>query len=145
MTIWSQYMHQVRRESACTPPCRKKFIRSLEPLVDDFAGENPEASLAEYEEAFGAPESLAQQYMSTLDQEEVRRYREQKKHLRWAAWAVIALIFVGMAIGLVAKYTRVFEPPVTAETTLIVIPGVSSIDEGDAVLNSILKERGYLD
>ena len=108
--------------------------------MDDFAGENPEASLSEYEEAFGAPESLAQQYMSTLDQEEVRRYREQKKHLRWAAWAVVALIFVGMAIGLVAKYTRVFEPPVTAETTLIVTEDVS-IEE----MKEILREMGLAD
>ena len=45
-----------------------------------------------------------------------------------------------MAIGLVAKYTRVFEPPVTAETTLIVTEDVS-IEE----MKEILREMGLAD
>ena len=137
MTISSQYMHQVRRELACTPPCRKKFIRALEPLVDDFAGENPEASLSEYEEAFGAPEALAQQYMSTLDQEELSKYKRRRKLRRWVSWTIVAVIIVTMAVALLDKYTMVFEPPVTAEITTVIMPGMT-IEE----MKEILKEAG---
>ncbi len=137
MTISSQYMHQVRRELACTPPCRKKFVRALEPLVDDFAGENPEASLAEYEEAFGAPEALAQQYMNTLDQDEVRTYKRRRKLRRWVSWTIVAVIIVTMAVALLDKYTMVFEPPVTAEITTVIMPGMT-IEE----MKEILKEAG---
>ena len=140
MTISSQYMHQVRRELACTPPCRKKFIRALEPLVDDFAGENPEASLSEYEEAFGVPESLAQQYMNTLDQDEVRTYKRRRKLRRWVSWTIVAVIIVTMAVALLDKYTMVFEPPVTAEITTVIMPGMT-IEE----MKEILREMGLAD
>ena len=47
---------------------------------------------------------------------------------------------IAMAIGLVAKYTRVFEPPVTLETILVVTEDMS-IEE----MKELLKEMGYAD
>ena len=121
MTVTERYVGQVQRALFCTPLHRKKFIRDLEPLAEDFASENPKAALADFRREFGTPEALAQQYMNTLDDE-------------------VAVIIIAMAIGLVAKYTRVFEPPVTLETTLVVAPG-TSIEE----LKELLKEMGYAD
>ena len=100
--------------------------------------------MADFRREFGTPEALAQQYMDTLDDEEVQKYRRRRKWFHRACLAAVAIIVIAMAIGLVAKYTRVFEPPVTSETTLLVIPGASTTEEGDAILDSILKERGYI-
>ncbi len=144
MTVTERYVGQVQRALFCTPLHRKKFIRDLEPLAEDFASENPKAALADFRREFGTPEALAQQYMNTLDDEEVQKYRRRRKWFHRACLAAVAIIVIAMAIGLVAKYTRVFEPPVTSETTLLVIPGASTTEEGDAILDSILKERGYI-
>lgn len=144
MTVTERYVGQVQRALFCTPLHRKKFIRDLEPLAEDFASGNPKAALADFRREFGTPEALAQQYMDTLDDEEVRKYRRRRKWFHRACLAAVAIIVIAMAIGLVAKYTRVFEPPVTSETTLLVIPGASTTEEGDAILDSILKERGYI-
>lgn len=144
MTLTERYVGQVQRALFCTPLHRKKFIRDLEPLAEDFASGNPKAALADFRREFGTPEALAQQYMDTLDDEEVQKYRRRRKWFHRACLAAVAIIVIAMAIGLVAKYTRVFEPPVTSETTLLVIPGASTTEEGDAILDSILKERGYI-
>lgn len=144
MTVTERYVGQVQRALFCTPLHRKKFIRDLEPLAEDFASGNPKAALADFRREFGTPEALAQQYMDTLDDEEVQKYRRRRKWFHRACLAAVAIIVIAMAIGLVAKYTRVFEPPVTSETTLLVIPGASTAEEGDAILDSILKERGYI-
>ncbi|MCI9187443.1 MAG: hypothetical protein HFF34_09020 [Oscillospiraceae bacterium] len=144
MTVTERYVGQVQRALFCTPLHRKKFIRDLEPLAEDFASGNPKAALADFRREFGTPEALAQQYMDTLDDEEVQKYRRRRKWFHRACLAAVAIIVIAMAIGLVAKYTRVFEPPVTSETTLLVIPGASTTEEGDAILDSILKERGYI-
>lgn len=144
MTVTERYVGQVQRALFCTPLHRKKFIRDLEPLAEDFASGNPKAALADFRREFGTPEALAQQYMNTLDDEEVQKYRRRRKWFHRACLAAVAIIVIAMAIGLVAKYTRVFEPPVTSETTLLVIPGASTTEEGDAILDSILKERGYI-
>ena len=144
MTVTERYVGQVQRALFCTPLHRKKFIRDLEPLAEDFASGNPKAALADFRREFGTPEALAQQYMDTLDDEEVQKYRRRRKWFHRACLAAVAIIVIAMAIGPVAKYTRVFEPPVTSETTLLVIPGASTTEEGDAILDSILKERGYI-
>ena len=41
MTVTERYVGQVQRALFCTPLHRKKFIRDLEPLAEDFASENP--------------------------------------------------------------------------------------------------------
>lgn len=141
MTVTERYVGQVQRALFCTPLHRKKFIRDLEPLAEDFASGNPKAALADFRREFGTPEALAQQYMDTLDDEEVQKYRRRRKWFHRACLAAVAIIVIAMAIGLVAKYTRVFEPPVTSETTLLVIPGASTTEEGDAILDSIFERK----
>ena len=135
MTVTERYVGQVQRALFCTPLHRKKFIRDPEPLAEDFASENPKAALADFRREFGTPEALAQQYMNTLDDEEVQKYRRRRKRLHIISWVTVAVIMIAMAIGLVAKYTRVFEPPITAETTLVVTEG-TSIEE----LKELLEE-----
>lgn len=135
MTVTERYVGQVQRALFCTPLHRKKFIRDLEPLAEDFASGNPKAALADFRREFGTPEALAQQYMDTLDDEEVQKYRRRRKWFHRACLAAVAIIVIAMAIGLVAKYTRVFEPPITAETTLVVTEG-TSIEE----LKELLEE-----
>lgn len=73
MTVTERYVGQVQRALFCTPLHRKKFIRDLEPLAEDFASGNPKAALADFRREFGTPEALAQQYMDTLDDEEVQK------------------------------------------------------------------------
>ena len=140
MTVTERYVGQVQRALFCTPLHRKKFIRDLEPLAEDFASGNPKAALADFRREFGTPEALAQQYMNTLDDEEVQKYRRRRKLLHIIAWVAVAVIMIAMAIGLVAKYTRVFEPPVTLETILVVTEDMS-IEE----MKELLKEMGYAD
>ena len=101
---------------------------------------NPKAALADFRREFGTPEALAQQYMNTLDDEEVQKYRRRRKRLHIISWVAVAVIMIAMAIGLVAKYTRVFEPPVTLETILVVTEDMS-IEE----MKELLKEMGYAD
>ena len=59
MTVTERYVGQVQRALFCTPLHRKKFIRDLEPLAEDFASGNPKAALADFRREFGTPEALA--------------------------------------------------------------------------------------
>ena len=140
MTVTERYVGQVQRALFCTPLHRKKFIRDLEPLAEDFASGNPKAALADFRREVGTPEALAQQDMNTLDDEEGQKYRRRRKRLHIISWVAVAVIMIAMAIGLVAKYTRVFEPPVTLETILVVTEDMS-IEE----MKELLKEMGYAD
>ena len=140
MTASNQYITQVRQALFCTRLHREKCIHNLQPLVWDFASEQPDATLSDFRQEFGEPEALAQQYMSTLEDGEVEKYKQRRKWRRRACWVAVAAIIIAMAIGLLAKYTRVFEPPITAETTLVVAPG-TTIEE----LKELLEEMGYAD
>lgn len=137
MITSNQYMGQVRRALTCPPTRHEKFMQDLKPLLENFSVENPDASLSDFEEAFGAPEELAQEYMNTLDQDEVRTYKRRRKQRRWVSWAIVAVIIVTMAVALLDKYTMVFEPPVTAEITTVIMPGMT-IEE----MKETLKEAG---
>ena len=64
--------------------------------------------------------------------------RRRRKRLHIISWVTVAVIMIAMAIGLVVKYTRVFEPPITAETTLVVTEG-TSIEELKELLEEMEK------
>lgn len=140
MTASNQYITQVRQALFCTRLHQEKCIHNLQPLVWDFASEQPDATLSDFRQEFGEPEELAQQYMSTLEDGEVQKYKQRRKWRHRACWVAVAAIIIAMAIGLLAKYTRVFEPPITAETTLVVTQG-TTIEE----LKELLEEMGYAD
>ena len=53
------------------------------------------------------------------------------------SWGIGGVIIVPMAVALLEKYTMVFEPPVTAEITTVIMPGMT-IEE----MKETLKEAG---
>ena len=142
MITSNQYMGQVRRALTCPQTRHEKFMQDLKPLLENFSVENPDASLSDFEEAFGAPEELAQEYMSTLDQEEVRTYERHRKQRRWVSWAIVAVIIVGMAIGLMVKYTKVVETPVIEGPRYVIPPGLSVEEAKDFLLEAGYKRFG---
>lgn len=136
MTASCQYVEQVRRELICAPLHQETFIQDLESLVKDFTSEKPTAALSDFRQEFGAPEEVAQQYMSTLDDSEVQKYRRRRKLRNVIPTFILGLVIVGMSIALCAKYTRVFEPPVTIESTLVVGEGMT-IEEIKELANEL--------
>lgn len=137
MTASCQYVEQVRRELVCAPARREKFIQNLEPLVEDFSNEKPNASLSDYREAFGSPAELAQQYMSTLDDEEVQKYRQRGKWFRRVPLLIMGLLIVGLVFILYTHSQRALDAELTEEITLIVTEDMT-IDE----MKELMKEMG---
>lgn len=137
MITSNQYMGQVRRALTCPPTRHEKFMQDLKPLLENFSVENPDASLSDFEEAFGAPEELAQQYMSTLDQEELSKYRRRRKWLDRLPLVIMGLVISGLLLILYVHSQRVLEAEFTSETTMIVTEDMS-IEE----MKDLLKEVG---
>lgn len=136
MTASCRYVEQVRRELVCAPACRERFIQNLEPLVEDFSNEKPNASLSDYREAFGAPAELAQQYMSTLEDEEVQKYRRREKWFRRVPLLIMGLLIVGLVFILYTHSQRALNAELTEETTLIIMPGMT-IEEMKETLREV--------
>ena len=96
-----QYCKAVKKELSCPGKIKKDLIIRLTPDLEMFAEENPNASLDDISAHFGSPKEVAESYLASLDEEELKKRINKAKRI-WiaviAVCAAILLLFIAMMV-----------------------------------------------
>ena len=96
-----QYCKAVKKELSCPGKIKKDLIIRLTPDLEMFAEENPNASLDDISAHFGSPKEVAESYLASLDEEELKKRINKAKRI-WitviAVCAAILLLFVAIMV-----------------------------------------------
>ena len=96
-----RYLSAVKKNLRCSEKQKKSFLAELEASLNAFLSETPEATEARLGEMFGAPEKVAEDFLTTLDAKDIKKAFGWKKIvligvivalLMWGAGVTIALI-----------------------------------------------------
>ena len=81
-----RYLNAVKKNLRCSSRQRKAFLAELNVSLTAFLSEIPEADEAQLCAAFGAPESVAEDFLSTLEAKDI------KKAFSWKRIVLIGVI-----------------------------------------------------
>lgn len=99
-----QYCKAVKKELSCPGKIKKDLIIRLTPDLEMFAEENPNASLEDISAHFGSPKEVAESYLASLDEEELKKRINKAKRI-WitviAVCAAILLLFIATYIYMI--------------------------------------------
>lgn len=104
-----RYLAQLRRALTCAREDRERFFSQGEKLLGEFLEENPNARYEDLAAAFGQPKDFAAEMLSQLDPGEVEHTRRQRKYIRRALVAVIALALISCSVYWAVKWTKAQE------------------------------------
>lgn len=111
------YSQRLEQALTCPRAQRRCFLAETRRMAEDFLQGNPKATPEELQAFLGEPRELAQTFLESLPPEEVRRYRERRKHVK-LAWIFLSIAIV---IGACAASIYALNRPLTIETTEITI------------------------
>ena len=114
------YCRRIRKR--IVGPRREKavFLEPLKGSVEEYQQEHPDATLAELCDHFGKPETIANDYISTLDDEFVRKRLFRAKAIRIGVIIVAAIAAVALgALGAAMLLNRSANTPDTGEVTIV--------------------------
>ncbi len=100
---FSKYYKDIKKALRCSPKAKQMILQSVQADVDEYIEANPEATLTDIQNHFGAPNAYAQECIASMDNSEV--YRAIKsKNLRNRVWLytgiAVVLIVAVFAIGI---------------------------------------------
>lgn len=114
-----QYCKAVKKELSCPGKIKKDLIIRLTPDLEMFTEENPNASLDDISAHFGSPKEVAESYLASLDEEELKKRINKAKRI-WitviAVCTAILLLFVAIYAYMVTENRRI--TPVYYEKTI---------------------------
>ena len=85
------YLDAVKKNLRCSGRQKKAFLDELNASLTAFLSETPEADEAQLCEAFGAPETVAEDFLSTLDAKDIQKAFGWKKIVLIAVIAALLL------------------------------------------------------
>ena len=101
-----RYLKAVKKNLRCSEKHRRTFLAELERSLTDYLAESPEADEATLCAAFGTPETVAADYLSTLDAKEI------KKAFGWKRIVLIGVIIallmwgIGVAVAVIDAHNN---------------------------------------
>lgn len=105
-----QYCKAVKKELSCPGKIKKDLIIRLTPDLEMYAEENPNASLDDISAHFGSPKEVAESYLASLDEEELKKRINKAKRI-WitviSVCAAILLLFVAIYAYMVTENRRI--------------------------------------
>ncbi|MCI9264510.1 MAG: hypothetical protein HFF06_08015 [Oscillospiraceae bacterium] len=104
-----RYLVLLRRELVCSGVDRARFLTQGRTLLGEFLEENPNARYEDLAAAYGPPGDLAAEMLSRLDPGEVERAGRQRKYIRRALAAVIALALISCTVYWAVKWAKAQE------------------------------------
>ena len=114
-----QYCKSVRKELSCPRKIKSDLIARIMPDLEAYADENPNASFDDICAHFGTPKEVAESYLASLDEDELKKRLNKAKKIRIAVIAVctvILLLFITMMVCLILHNKEV--RPVYYEETI---------------------------
>lgn len=104
-----RYLAQLRRALTCGKADRERFFARGRTMVEEFWAENPNARDEDLAAAFGQPKDFAAEMLSQLDPAEVERAGRQRRYIRRALVAVIALALISCSAYWAVKWAKAQE------------------------------------
>ena len=101
-----RYLVLLRRELVCSGRDRVRFLTQGRTLLGEFLEENPNARYEDLAAAYGQPGDFAAEMLSRLDPGEVERAGRQRKYIRRALAAVIALALISCTVYWAVKWAK---------------------------------------
>ena len=99
-----QYCKSVRKELSCPRKIKNDLIARILPDLEAYADENPNASFDDICAHFGTPKEVAESYLASLDEDELKKRINKAKRI-WitviSVCTVILLLFITMMVCLI--------------------------------------------
>lgn len=114
----SPYFQRVRGRLSCSKKYQNEQMQKIFRAAEEYAQENPNATLEEVEEHLGNPEEVAQELMESIDPEVLERDRKRKRLGVLVAIGILAAALIAVSIG-AAYYARITAPFEIIETLTI--------------------------
>lgn len=112
------YFQRVRNRLSCSKKYQNEQMQKIFRAAEEYAQENPNATLEEVEEYLGNPEEVAQELMESIDPEVLERDRKRK---RLGVMVVIGILLVALGI-MTARFIYLRSQPAHVEVieTLVI-------------------------
>ena len=110
------YMAAVKKNLRCSGRQRKAFLAELNASLTAYLSESPEADEAQLCAAFGAPESVAEDFLSTLDAKDIKKAFGWKRIVLIGVITVLLLWGIGVAVAVIDAHSN---KPSRGETYLV--------------------------
>ena len=107
------YFQRVRNRLSCSKKYQDEQMQKIFRAAEEYAQENPNATLEEVEEYLGNPEEVAQELMESMDPEVLARDRKLKKI---GVLLVIGTLVVALGV-MSARFVYLRSQPRTVEVT----------------------------
>lgn len=116
-TIIYLYINQVRR-NIYNPSSAKLFLAALQNDLEEYVTQFPESTFDNLVEQFGTPETVAQDFLDSVQTIPLRKKVLQKKRrtITWIILLVILLFLLAFCIALSSQQQVMFDD-VTVETS----------------------------
>lgn len=101
-----RYLAQLRRALTCGKADRERLFAQSRAMLEGFEEENANARYEDLVTAFGQPKDFAAEMLSQLDPGEVERAGRQRKYIRRALVAVIALALISCSVYWAVKWVK---------------------------------------
>ena len=93
------YINEVKKRLTCSAKTKTRFITHLAGSAEEFMNESPGCTMGDIIEFLGQPETLARDFMETLDEVEISR---GKRNRLLRNFALVVLILVIGALLIIA-------------------------------------------
>jgi len=92
------YIKSVKKKLPIPGKMAKKLLGDLGNSVDEYIQSNPSVSMDEIVKRFGEPESIANEYISALDQEKLKEEIKKSRFIKRAVLIVSAVLITAIIV-----------------------------------------------
>lgn len=114
------YFQRVRNRLSCSKKYQNEQMQKIFRAAEEYAQENPNATLEEVEEYLGNPEEVAQELMESIDPEVLERDRKRKRLGVMVAIGILVAALIVVGIGFI--HLTLDTNPIEITETLVIYP-----------------------
>lgn len=133
--ITNEYISASVKYLLCSHKNKIRFIKSTKVRIQNYFDENPDSTYTDLEKSFGTPDMMANDFMESIDADEIRRaksfkiYRSRIQHIMVPVLLLVIICLV---------YAFLTKPEVQVSTTVYEsgpMPDkyVSTISDGETI------------
>lgn len=111
-----RYLSAVKKNLRCSGKQKKAFLAELNASLTAFLSETPEADEAQLCVAFGAPETVAEDFLSTLDSKDIKKAFSWKRMVLIGVIVALLLWGAGVTVAVIDAHSN---KPGRGETYLV--------------------------
>jgi uncharacterized membrane protein len=94
----AEYLSSVKRQLTISGEMAKKLLNDLSGSVDEYTHDNSSATMDDLIERFGDPKRIADEYISALDQDELRAEIKKSRFIKKAIFFIVIALVLAISI-----------------------------------------------